>query len=105
MLLDCQSVLGDRKAAVCRELTKKFEEIRRGTLEELAVGMKEKPVKGEIVVVIDRVGQSTVNPSDLEADLRDALKPDDRARCLGCRGGGTWVAASQSLSIGAWIGS
>jgi 16S rRNA (cytidine1402-2'-O)-methyltransferase len=73
MLLDCQSVLGDRKAAVCRELTKKFEEIRRGTLGELAVGMKEKPVKGEIVVVIDRVGQSTVNPSDLEADLRDAL--------------------------------
>jgi len=73
MLLDCQSVLGDRKAAVCRELTKKFEEIRRGTLGELAFGMKEKPVKGEIVVVIDRAGQSTVNPSDLAADLRDAL--------------------------------
>ena len=35
--------------------------------------MKEKPVKGEIVVIVDRAGQSTVNASDLEADLQDAL--------------------------------
>lgn len=73
MLTDCVGVLGDRPAAVCRELTKKFEEIRRGTLSELATSIKEKPPKGEIVVVIDRPGQSTVNASDLEADLRDAL--------------------------------
>ena len=42
-------------------------------MSELAQSLKEKPVKGEIVVIIDRAGQSTVNASDLEADLRDAL--------------------------------
>ena len=73
MLADCVTALGDRNAAMCRELTKKFEEIRRGTLSELVTSVKEKPPKGEIVVVIDRAGQSVVNATDLEADLRDAL--------------------------------
>ena len=73
MLGDCLSVLGDRSAAVCRELTKKFEEVRRGQLSELVESIKEKPPKGEIVVIVDRAGQSTVNTVDLETDLRDAL--------------------------------
>ena len=73
MLVDCLNVLGDRPAAVCRELTKKFEEVRRGHLSELAQSIKDKPPKGEIVVIIDRAGQSIVNTVDLEADLRDAL--------------------------------
>ncbi|MEN8893235.1 16S rRNA (cytidine(1402)-2'-O)-methyltransferase [Planktotalea arctica] len=73
MLADCAATLGDRRAAMCRELTKKFEEIRRGTLNELCLSVKDAPPKGEIVVVIDRAGQSVVNVSDLEADLRDAL--------------------------------
>ena len=73
MLADCAATLGDRRAAMCRELTKKFEEIRRGTLSELTLSVKDAPPKGEIVVVIDRAGQSVVNVSDLEADLRDAL--------------------------------
>ncbi len=43
-----------RQAAVGRELTKKFEEVRRGTLGELLAWYAEQPkVKGEIVVVID----------------------------------------------------
>ena len=73
MLVDCQNVLGDRPAAVCRELTKKFEEVRRGSLSELVTSVNEKAPKGEIVVIIDRAGQSVVNTVDLEADLRDAL--------------------------------
>lgn len=73
MLADSLSVLGDRSAAVCRELTKKFEEVRRGQLSELVESIKEKPPKGEIVVIVDRAGQSTVNTVDLETDLRDAL--------------------------------
>lgn len=73
MLADSATVLGDRPAAVCRELTKKFEEVRRGTLSELAASVKEKPPRGEIVVVIDRARKPVVNASDLEADLRDAL--------------------------------
>ena len=53
MLGDAAATLGpDRPAALCRELTKKFEEIRRGTLAELALGAEETPPKGEIVVAI-----------------------------------------------------
>lgn len=42
----------DRIAAVCRELTKKFEETRTGTLEELALYYEAHPAKGEIVIVL-----------------------------------------------------
>lgn len=42
----------DRQAAVCRELTKMFEETRRGTLAELAEHYTHTPPKGEIVIVV-----------------------------------------------------
>ena len=43
----------DRKAAVCRELTKIHEEIKRGTVEELMQYYMENPPKGEIVLVVE----------------------------------------------------
>jgi 16S rRNA (cytidine1402-2'-O)-methyltransferase len=42
-----------RQCCVSRELTKVFEENKRGTLEEVANHFKAKPVKGEIVIVVD----------------------------------------------------
>lgn len=73
-LRDCAEVFGgSRRAALCRELTKKFEEIRRGTLEDLVSGVAERPPKGEIVLIIDRASEPVVNAGDLEADLRHAL--------------------------------
>jgi 16S rRNA (cytidine1402-2'-O)-methyltransferase len=45
-------VLGDRRAAVCAELTKKFERADRGFLSELAPRYAERKLKGEFVVVI-----------------------------------------------------
>lgn len=42
-----------RRACVCRELTKLYEETRRGTVEELIAYYAAKPVKGEIVVVVE----------------------------------------------------
>ena len=42
----------DRYCSVSRELTKMFEENKRGTLQEVAAYFKEKGVKGEIVVVV-----------------------------------------------------
>lgn len=42
----------ERPAAVCRELTKMYEETRRGTLAELAAHYEATPPKGEIVVVV-----------------------------------------------------
>jgi 16S rRNA (cytidine1402-2'-O)-methyltransferase len=43
----------DRKAAVCRELSKLHEDIRRGTVEELATWYTKHPPKGEIVLVVE----------------------------------------------------
>lgn len=43
---------GDRRASVSREISKKFEETRRGTLNELIVSFKEREGKGEIVIII-----------------------------------------------------
>lgn len=74
MLRDAGHVLGaDRRAVVCRELTKKFEEVLRGSLADLATEMKENPRKGEMVVLIDRAGERSVNLSDIERELRSAM--------------------------------
>ncbi|HEX6600844.1 MAG TPA: 16S rRNA (cytidine(1402)-2'-O)-methyltransferase [Gemmatimonadaceae bacterium] len=43
---------GERPAAVCRELTKQFEEVRRGTLGELAAYYDDVPPRGEVVIVV-----------------------------------------------------
>ena len=52
LLTDAHAVLGDRMAAVCIELTKKFERVERGYLGELVAQFDGKKVKGEICVVI-----------------------------------------------------
>lgn len=53
-LVDCAEVLGNRKAAVVRELTKLHEEVVRGNLNDLAVKFSENKTKGEVVLVIER---------------------------------------------------
>lgn len=47
-----KSILGDRQVTVCRELTKKFEEIVRGKVGDVIAKFKDRKVKGEVVVVI-----------------------------------------------------
>ncbi len=75
MLADAAGILGgDRQAAVCRELTKKFEEILRGSLTELAGICAARKLKGEIVVVIDRAPLPIVNTDQLSSSLSTALK-------------------------------
>jgi 16S rRNA (cytidine1402-2'-O)-methyltransferase len=49
---DLAEVLGDRSASISRELTKKFEETRRGTLRTLLAWLKEHPPRGEFVLVV-----------------------------------------------------
>lgn len=68
-LAEAADILGDRQGAVCRELTKTFEEVKRGTLAELAEWSRE-GVKGEVTVVIDG-GHEAQDPEDvLEAVQR-----------------------------------
>lgn len=74
-LSDLADVLGgEREAALCRELTKKFEEVRRGTLADLAAEYDGKTVKGEIVLLVDRSHSQSVNESDVEEALKRALE-------------------------------
>ena len=69
-------VLGaDRPAAVCRELTKRFEQTRRDTLSALAAAYASEPdPKGEIVVVVGPPLAREVGPEDLDAALAQALE-------------------------------
>lgn len=64
---------GEREAAVCRELTKRFEEVTRGTLAELAGRFAGQDLRGEIVVVVDRPGEPVVDAADVEQAIRAAL--------------------------------
>lgn len=74
LLTEAASQLGpDREAAVCRELTKKFEEVRRGSLGELADTYAGDAPKGEIVVLIDRARGRAAGPEEVDAALTDAL--------------------------------
>jgi 16S rRNA (cytidine1402-2'-O)-methyltransferase len=63
---------GGREAAVCRELTKAYEEFRRGTLSGLAGHYREaESVKGEIVLVVGPPQERQASEADVEAILTD----------------------------------
>lgn len=74
-LADMAAMLGgDRSAAVARELTKRFEEVRRGSLAPLAAHYREEgPPKGEVVVLIGPPPSRPVGAEDLDRALVEAL--------------------------------
>ena len=75
LLVDAAAALGGgRQAAVCRELTKRFEEVRRGTLAELAEEFAAEEVRGEIVVVIDRGTATVADAATWEEALDRAME-------------------------------
>ena len=68
-------ILGNREAAVARELTKKFEEVVTGTLSELAARYADIEAKGEIVVIVGPPAENAViDDGDVEAALAEALQ-------------------------------
>ncbi len=76
-LKDLADGLGGREAAVCRELTKAFEEVRRGTLTDLAAHYHEAgEPKGEIVVVVAPPNETdaALSADALDEQLNAALK-------------------------------
>jgi len=73
-LKDALEILGDREAVVCREMTKIYEEARKGSLSTLITHYEAHPPRGEIVVVIERAfAFSSFTERDLEANLEKAL--------------------------------
>lgn len=74
LLQDLSHIMGDgRYAAVCRELTKRFEEVTRGSLGDLAAAFSGRDVKGELVVLIDRADAQRADAGTVEEALKMAL--------------------------------
>jgi len=72
-LADMGAAFGaDRRIAVCRELTKFYEEVRRGTASEL-VEWAENGVKGEIVVVVEGAAPRDVSVEDASAQVQSLV--------------------------------
>ncbi len=66
--------LGDRDAAVAREISKRFEETVPGTLSALAARYAEAPPKGEIVIIVGPPGEAeAASDEELDDALRDAM--------------------------------
>lgn len=71
----CESWGEGRKAALCRELTKRFEEVRRGTLRTLADAADLDSLRGEVVLVVDRArGDTGAEMTEVEAMLRARME-------------------------------
>lgn len=74
LLADAVTALGpDRQGAVCRELTKRFEEVVRAPLGELAESFAARDVKGEIVLLIDRADLTRADSTTWEEALDRAM--------------------------------
>jgi len=73
-LADLAAQFGDRPAAVARELTKRFEEVRRGSLSELAAHYAVAAARGEITVAVGPAPEEAADAEDLDGQLRRALE-------------------------------
>lgn len=62
-LCSMHQILGDRKAVICRELTKAHEEVIRGKLSEFAL-LDETTLRGEMVLVVEGSGKNEAEVSD-----------------------------------------
>jgi 16S rRNA (cytidine1402-2'-O)-methyltransferase len=87
---DIVDVLGDRRIALCRELTKLHEDVRRGTVTEVADGLGD--LKGEVVLVVEGSrGEADVDPATLASEARElvegGMRMRDAARAVATRHG------------------
>ncbi len=97
---DIAATLAGRRVAVARELTKKFEEVQRGTASDLAAWARGTAPKGEFVIIIAPPVAGTVTDADIEAALDHALAEmslRDAARAIA---DATGVARSRVYDLG-----
>jgi 16S rRNA (cytidine1402-2'-O)-methyltransferase len=73
-LADLAAVLGDRPAALARELTKLHEEVRRAPLDALAAAVQGESIKGEVVIIVGPPQQAQITDADIAARLEGARK-------------------------------
>lgn len=75
-LKDMEEILGDRKIALSRELTKRYEEINRGKISEIIEEYSKRDIKGEIVIVMEGADESseTENSEEEEISIEEELR-------------------------------
>ncbi|MDR2901602.1 MAG: 16S rRNA (cytidine(1402)-2'-O)-methyltransferase [Lactobacillales bacterium] len=74
-LKDALDILSDRNCAVVREITKKFEEAKRGTIEEVISYYETNGApKGEIVLVFDKPGDTRIAEAEIDVHIRRLIK-------------------------------
>ena len=71
---------GERRAAVARELTKQFEDVRRGTVSELARYYADSPPRGEVVIVLAGAPPAEVDEAAVRERARSLLAAGASAR-------------------------
>ena len=79
---DIQQVLGDRRIALARELTKKFETVLRGTASSVRSSISEGEVKGEIVLVVEGSPPGGAESVDEEAVVDDVMRLKEQGLSL-----------------------
>lgn len=92
LLQEIVTILGDRNVALCRELTKRHEEVVRGRAEEVLAGLGDRALKGEVAVVVegDRDGEAP-DEGALVAEIHRlvaaGMRTRDAARAVAARHG------------------
>jgi 16S rRNA (cytidine1402-2'-O)-methyltransferase len=64
-LMSMYDVLGNRKIAICRELTKKFEEFIRGTLEEIIEWANQDEIRGEFCLIVEGADENKLKQEEM----------------------------------------
>jgi 16S rRNA (cytidine1402-2'-O)-methyltransferase len=72
-LADLREVFGDRPGCVARELTKRFEEVRRAGLGELAAFYTAEQIRGEVVLLVGPAAEERASAEDMDVLLKAAL--------------------------------
>ena len=91
-LRDMLVVFGDRRVAVCRELTKLHEEVTRGRISEVLAALGDGELKGEIVIVVEGDREAEAPALDQVVDearilVADGMRTRDAARAVAERHG------------------
>ena len=97
-LEEMRGSFGDRRAAICRELTKRFEQVERGTLAELIAKAGGRITKGEFCIVVEGKGRKGLQPAEREGRLQKALEELKRRTDQPLREAARQVALEYGLS-------
>ena len=83
-LQDLIDILGNREMAICREMTKKFEEIITGKISDIAQKIVSKKLKGEIVIVLygDNKKDQEINLDEIINSFEGEYRPSELAKII-----------------------